>query len=89
MAKIVLVDKKCNECGKVKEDRFLDESDTCCGAPMGRTYGYRKYSEFIPGYYAHFTGEDIYLESAKDYKKACKKYHVAQEGGRGLYDREF
>ena len=87
-SKIRLVDKKCDKCGKMVSDVFLDEEDICCETPMKRTFGYRKYSEFIPGYYSHFTDEDIYLDSVDDYKKACKKYNVEQMGGRGYYDRE-
>jgi hypothetical protein len=83
-----LVDKKCGECGKVRQDLFLDEEDICCGKKMKRTFGYRKYSEFIPGFYSHFTHEDIYLDSVEDYKKACKKYNVEQMGGKGYYGRE-
>ena len=84
-----VVDKRCEKCGEVKEDTFSDEKDMCCEIEMKRIFGYRKYSEFVPGMYAHFTGEDIYLDSPEAYKKACKKYHVEQMGGRGLYERKY
>jgi hypothetical protein len=83
-----VVDKKCSLCGKIIQDAFLDEDEICeCGGKMERLFGYRKYSEFVPGYYSHFTHEDIYIDSPKTYKKMCKKYNVEQMGGKGCYDR--
>ena len=84
-----VIDKKCNKCEKTKVDAFDDEKDICCGEEKKRVFGYRKYSEFIPGMYSHFGHDDIYLASVDDYRKACKKHNVAQEGGRGLYDRQY
>ena len=84
---IILVDKKCDKCGKINADAFGDEKDICCGDEMKRVYGYNKDSEFIPAYYSHFTHEDIWLNSRDDYNKACKKYNVAQMGGNGSYQK--
>lgn len=84
-----IVDKKCEVCGKVFEDVILDEEIKCCSKIAQRLFGYRKYSEFIPGYYSHFTHEDIYLDSPEAYARACKKYHVDQMGGKGLYQRQY
>ena len=80
---MIIVDKKCIECGKIIEDAFLDETDVCCEKEMKRIFGYRKYGEFVPGLYSHFGHEDIYLTSVEDYRKACKKHNVEQMGGKG------
>ncbi len=88
--KVILVDKKCEKCGNIKYDVFLDENTYCdCGELMKRIYSYRKYSEFVPGFYSHFTHEDIYIDSPKTYKKMCKKYNVEQVGGKGVYERNY
>ena len=84
---MILVDKKCEVCGKIFTDVFSDEDTICCNEKTKRIFGYRKYSEFIPGLYSHFTHEDIYIDSVDTYKKMCKKYHVDQMGGRGCYQR--
>jgi thymidine kinase len=84
---VILVDKKCEVCGKVFIDKFSDEETICCGKPAKRIFGYRKYSEFVPGFYSHFTHEDIYIDSPDTYSKMCKKYNVEQMGGKGVYDR--
>ena len=87
---MILVDKRC-DCGNTVIDVFADDKYTCgeCGGEMKRIFGsYNKYKEFIPGFYHHFEAEPIWLNSADEYTKACKKYNVAQKGGAGLWQRE-
>ncbi len=74
---IRLADFKCNHCGAVVYDVFLDEADTakckCGSGNLARIFGFDKYKEFQVGYYENFEHKPIYIESRQQFKDECKK----------------
>ena len=88
---MITVDKKCPECGKIKEDRFKDELVLCddCQVEMDRVFGMRKLSEFQPGFYNNFGDSPIYIENRRQFADECEKRGLFQKGGRGCYDARF
>jgi len=85
---IKLVDMKCKSCKKVFENVFEDEMEKCpeCGGKLARMFGYRKYSDFIEGYYENFEHEPIYIKTRQQFKQECKKRNLYQKWGKGAYD---
>jgi len=71
---IKLADFKCEKCGNVKPDLFMDEKHVCeCGGELKRMYGCRKEMQMLPHWYEHFGHEPVYVEDYAQFKKEAKK----------------
>lgn len=84
---MIIVDKKCPECGVIKQDLIHGDIDLCkCGVEMQRIFGFRKLAEFVPGLYDHFEHDPIYIESREQYREECDKRHLECTGGKIAFD---
>lgn len=69
-----LVDKKCEDCGKVFEDVFDDEALVCdCGGKLLRLYSSARIELFKAGWYENFELFPIYIDTKKQFQQECDK----------------